>query len=125
MNNLQLNDNHINFKATPEEIKSIQKACFNLASKPVKKISKEPVDVAEIGNKAYISRMEKGGQSIVKIELDNNNGARAYTLIKTGTPEATETFLALPKNVEKIADVIDSLKETIKKTTAKESYTDI
>ncbi len=120
MNGIQINDNKINFKATPEEIKSIQKACFNLANKTVKNNLKEPVDVAEIGNKAYISRLNKDGQSVVKIELNNDKGANAYTLLKTGSEEATKKFFNMPKNLEKIADILDDLKETVKRTTERD-----
>lgn len=124
MNSIQFNNNKINFKATPDEIKSIQKACFNLANSPAKNNHKVSVDVAEIGNKAYISTLNKGGQSLVKIELKNDKGANAYTMLKTGTPEATKKFFNMPKSIEKIVDIIDDLKETVKKTTAADFYTD-
>ena len=119
MHNIQLNDSKTNFKATPQEIKSIKKACYNLSQNTLK-ASKAPVDIAEIGNKAYISSLTKDGQSMLKIELKNDKGANAYTLIKTGTPEATEKFLKLPKSIEKIADIIDDLKETVKRTTERD-----
>lgn len=121
MNSIQqINNNRINFKATPSEIESIKKACLHLANAPVKNSYKVPVDIAEIGSKAYISGLNKDGASMVKIELNNDKGANAYTLIKTGTPEATKRFFNLPKNIEKIANIIDDLKETVKRTTERE-----
>ena len=123
-NNLQLNDSYVNFKATANEIKSIKKACLNLAKNNIKAGHKEPVDIAEIGNKAYISSISRGNQTLVKVELKNDKGANAYTLIKTGSLEDTKKFLNLPKSVNKLADIIDSLKETVKRTTERESYTD-
>lgn len=114
MNNIQLNDNSINFKATPKEIKNIEQACKNIANSNIKDCLKEPVDTAEIGNKAYISSVKKDGKFLVKVELKNKSGANAYTLIKTGSPEETKRFFNMPKTIKKLADVIDSLKETLK-----------
>lgn len=119
------NDYKTSFKATADEIKSIQKACEKLQKNYTNKPEhKEPVDVAEIGSKAFISTIHNGNKSLLKIELCNNKGANAYTLINTKSPEKTKTFLNLPQNVKKIADIIDSLKETVKKTTEREFYTD-
>lgn len=119
MNNIQ----NLSFKATPEEIKSIKKACINL-SNTEKPSQSEPVDVAEIGSKAYISKIQNGHQSLVKIELKNNKGANAYTLINTKNPKNTQKFLNLDKNIKKLAEVLDSLKETVQKASEREAYTD-
>lgn len=124
MDNIQIKDSFINFKATPKEIKSIEKACANLAKSNLAVVQKESVDVAEIGNKAYISSVQKDGKTLVKVELKNDQGANAYTLIKTGSAEDTKKFLNMPKSVNKLADIIDSLKESVKRATERESYTD-
>lgn len=124
MDNMQIKDSFVNFKATPKEIKSIEKACANLAKSNLGVVQKESVDIAEIGNKAYISSVQKDGKTLVKVELKNDQGANAYTLIKTGSEEDTKKFLNMPKSVNKLADIIDSLKESVKRATERESYTD-
>lgn len=124
MDNMQIKDSFVNFKATPKEIKSIEKACANLAKSNLGVVQKESVDIAEIGNKAYISSVQKGGKTLVKVELKNDQGANAYTLINTGSAENTKKFLNMPKSVNKLADIIDSLKESVKRATERESYLD-
>lgn len=124
MDNMQIKDSFVNFKATPKEIKSIEKACANLAKSNLGVVQKESVDIAEIGNKAYISSVQKDGKTLVKVELKNDQGANAYTLINTGSAENTKKFLNMPKSVNKLADIIDSLKESVKRATERESYLD-
>ncbi len=124
MDNMQIKDSSVNFKATPKEIKSIEKACANLAKSNLGVVQKESVDIAEIGNKAYISSVQKGGTTLVKVELKNDQGANAYTLINTGSAENTKKFLNMPKSVNKLAEIIDSLKESVKRATERESYLD-
>ena len=124
MDSMQIKDSFVNFKATPKEIKSLGKACANLAKSNLGVAQKESVDIAEIGNKAYISSVQKDGKTLVKVELKNDQGANAYTLIKTGSAEDTKKFLNMPKSVNKLADIIDSLKESVKRATERESYTD-
>lgn len=122
MNNIQhTNSFSTNFKATPNEIKSIEKACKNLLKNDsLNHIKKESIDVAELGNKAYISTIQKGKRSMVKIELQDSNGANTYTLINTKSPKDTKNFLQLPNNINKIADVLDSLKEALARITERE-----
>ena len=124
MDNMQIKDSFVNFKATPKEIKSIEKACAKLAKSNLGVVQKESVDIAEIGNKAYISSVQKDGKMLVKVELKNNQGANAYTLINTGSAENTKKFLNMPKSINKLADIIDSLKESVKRATERESYLD-
>lgn len=124
MDNMQIKDSFVNFKATPKEIKSIEKACAKLAKSNLGVVQKESVDIAEIGNKAYISSVQKDGKTLVKVELKNDQGANAYTLINTGSAENTKKFLNMPKSINKLADIIDSLKESVKRATERESYLD-
>ena len=124
MDNMQIKDSFVNFKATPKEIKSIEKACAKLAKSNLGVVQKESVDIAEIGNKAYISSVQKDGKMLVKVELKNDQGANAYTLINTGSAENTKKFLNMPKSINKLADIIDSLKESVKRATERESYLD-
>ncbi len=117
-----VSSNNISFQATPKEIKDIEKACLNLSNninnKPEKK---ESFDVAQLGSKAYISKVNEDGKLALKVELKNGD-AKAYTFVNTGDVKNIKKILTSQETVKKLANTIDDLKELMTKVLSKESY---
>lgn len=97
MNNLQMIDCYVNFKAALNEIKSIQRACFNLSQNNIKHGLIEHVDIAEIGTKAYITSITEGNHNLVKIEIKIIKALVLILLLKRVLPKKQKNFSTCQK----------------------------
>ena len=114
---------NISFSANPKDFPAIKKACDNL----YKTVSshceqKQPVDIAEIGGKVHISSFDNNGKPMLKINLTDENGTEAYTLIQTRSLELCRKFLKSQNTPKEISDIIESLKKAVRKASKSESY---
>lgn len=109
------------FKATPQEMQSIKKACLNLSKSMAENpIAKETFDVAEVGHNAYISATTRNGHTLFEIGMDNNQGSKAYTILQKNSKTSVDDFLSSEATFKNLARVYDSLKEAIKRAAEKD-----
>lgn len=112
----KVNSSKINFCATPKEIKSVKRACEILSQKVMQKgITDVPVDTAEIGSKTFLSALNNGKKSVIKLEMMNAQGIKSYTCLNFQTPEKNAQFLKASSTPNIIAEVLDRLKSALKK----------
>lgn len=117
--------NNISFRANQQEINSIQKACVNLSKTRDFGFQKvEPVDIAQIGTKGYLSKVQDGKHFYINVELKNELGAKAGTMILADELTTNNKVLLNKKTINQITDAVDSLKSFIKKLSEREVYTD-
>lgn len=118
MSNASLNK--LSFKASVDEIKSIQKACDNLAKKTEETTAKESFDVAEINGKFYIIKNKTPNLTNIEIELINNKNIKAGTVLCT----KDKNFFKKASTIQYFEQLLDTLKKAINRADEKECWND-
>ena len=114
---------NISFCANPKDFPAIKKACDSLYDKvSLHQEHSQPVDIAELNGRAYISSFQNDGKPVLKVKLTDKSGIESYTFIETKSLKNCQEFLKSKNALTVISDIIESLKNSVKRASKNESY---
>lgn len=116
--------NSVSFKASANEIKSLENICKNLSKNLDNSCYEESFDIAEINGKAHILYSNKDNKASIDMKVTNQNGTNASTYVYMGKPNKLKEFLSNKLNILTFESTLDWLKDAIAKAEAKEAWTD-